>query len=217
MAQLSAEDLLARRRTNALVGWLLLVFLGFVAGESLVLGDIAWATFVLVVLVLCIIPPVAFRDPEVMLPWEVLALAALPTFGRAVATLSVVSDFTLYVSVAALALVVAVELDLFTDVRMTVGFAIAFVALATLATAGVWAVFRWTLDTTLGTTTLLEPGVSDDVIHDQLMIEFVYSALAGLIAGVVFEVYFRRFADVERFPDDAGVSERDKLTDEVEV
>lgn len=202
MTQLSAEDLLASQRRNALVGWVLLVSLGFVAGESFVDGDPQWGVFVLAVLALCAVPPVAFRDPEVMLPWEVVALAALPTFGRAIATFEPITEFTVYVSVAALALVVAVELDLFTRVRMTVAFAIGFVALATLATAGVWAVFRWTLDLTLGTSTLLAPGVSNDTIHDELMVEFVYSALAGLFAGVVFEVYFRRWADPKRLPEE---------------
>jgi hypothetical protein len=204
MAQLSAADLLADQRTNALVGWFFLIFLGFVAGESFLDGDLQWGVFVLAVLALCAVPPVAFRDPEVMLPWEVIALAALPTFGRAIATFDPVTEFTVYVSVAALALVVAVELDLFTRVTMTGGFAIAFVALATLATAGVWAVFRWTLDLTLGTTTLLEPGVSDDTIHDELMVEFVYSALAGVLAGIIFEVYFRRWASPKRLPEEVS-------------
>jgi hypothetical protein len=192
MAPQSAEDLLADQRTNALIGWLLVVFLGLVTAESAVTGDIQWGVFVASVLVLCLIVPVAFRDPTVMLPWEVIALAALSTFGRAVATFDPISEFTVYISVAALALVVAVELDLFTNVRMTVGFAITFVVFVTLATAGAWALVRWALDLTLGTSTLLVEGVSDDVIHDELMIEFVYSALAGVVAGVVFEGYFRR-------------------------
>jgi len=85
---------------------------------------------------------------------------------------------------------------------MTVGFAVTFVVLATLATAGVWALVRWTLDLTLGTNTLLVPGVSDETIHDELMIEFLYSALAGVVAGVIFEGYFRRHADTTRLPEE---------------
>ncbi len=207
MAAQSAEELLADQRANALVGWGLLTVLGFAAAESAVAGDIQWALFVGGVLAVCLIVPVAFRDPTVMLPWEVIALAALPTFGRAVATFGPIREFTLYLSVAALALVVAVELDLFTTVRMTVGFAISFVVLATLATAGLWALLRWTLDITLGTNTLLEAGVSDDTIHDELMIEFLYSALAGFVAGVVFEGYFRRRGAPERLPEE--VTERE--------
>jgi hypothetical protein len=204
MAQRSAGDLLANQRVNALVGWLFVAFLVGVAGESFIEGDIRWGLFVSGVVVLCLVVPAAFRNREMMLPWEVIALAALPTFVGAVITNDVVTDITLYVSVAALALIVAVQLDLFTQVRMTVGFAIVFVVLGTLAAAGVWAVLRWSLDVTLGTNLLLEPGVSDDTVHDDMMVEFFYSALAGVGAGIVFEVYFRRESVVERFPEEVS-------------
>jgi hypothetical protein len=206
MAPQSAESLLADQRANAVLGWLLVAFLGVVAAESVVGGDIQWIIFVAGVVSLCLVVPVAFRDPMVMLPWEVIALAALPTFGRAVATFGLASEFTVYISVAALALVVAVELDLFTSVRMTVGFAITFVVFVTLATAGTWALVRWGLDLTLGTNTLLVEGVSDETIHDELMVEFVYSALAGVAAGVVFEGYFRRRQLAERLPEEVTES-----------
>jgi hypothetical protein len=202
MAEQSAADLLADQRTNAVLGWLLVVFLGLVTAESAITGDSQWALFVAGVVALCLVVPVSFRDPMVMLPWEVVALAALPTFGRAVATFGPAREFTLYISVAALALIVAVELDLFTTVRMTVGFAVTFVVFATLATAGLWALVRWGLDLTLGTNTLLVDGVSDDTIHDELMVEFVYSAVAGLGAGVIFAGYFRRRQHTERFPEE---------------
>jgi hypothetical protein len=202
MAAPSAESLLGDQRTNAFVGWVLLVVLGAGAIWSFVAGDLQWGVFVGGVLVLCLLVPVVFRDPTVMLPWEVVTLAALPTFGRAVATFSTFKQFSLYLSVAALALVVAVELNLFTRVRMTVGFAITFVVLATLATAGLWALVRWALDITLGTETLLESGVSEETVHDELMIEFVYSALAGVVAGVVFEGYFRRYRTPKRLPEE---------------
>ncbi len=192
MVSRPVEELLADRRTNALVGWLFVVVLGLVTVESFVGDDIQWGIFVAGMLALCLLVPAAFRDLSVMLPWEVIALATLPVVGRAFATFDPASEFLVYVSVAALALVVAVELNLFSTVRMTVGFAITFVIFATLATAGVWALVRWTLDLTLGTDTLLVSGATDETIHDELMLEFVYSALAGVGAGVVFEGYFRR-------------------------
>lgn len=203
MAGYSADKLLADSRTNALIGWMLMLFLAAIVTESVVSGDTAWAVFVGVVLLLCVLPPLVYRDTETMLPWEVITLAALPTFGRAIATFDLTSDLYLYLSVAALALIVAVELDLFTPVELTVGFAIAFVALGTIATAGAWAVLRWSMDLLLGTAFLIEPGVEDRVIHDQLMIEFLYSAAAGLLAGLIFELYFRRrLSPAERIPEE---------------
>lgn len=194
----TAEDLLADRRNNALIGWFLLIFLVLIVGEGVVDNDLDWALFVSAVLGICLIPPVAYRNPEVMLPWEVIAMAALPTFGRAIATFNLTSDLNMYLSVAALALIIVVELDLFTPVTLTLGFAIVLVVLTTLAAAGVWAVLRWQLDLWLGTEFLLESGVEDRVIHDELMVEFVYSAIGGILAAVTFEFYVRRRAAPER-------------------
>ena len=121
-----------------------------------------------------------------------LALAVLPLAGRAFTTVPVTGRFVTYLAVAALALVITVELHVFTPVEMTPGFAVLFVVVATMATAGVWAVVRWVVDVTLGTTFLLDPALSPDAVETRLMWEFVYSTLAGVVGGVVFEAYFRR-------------------------
>jgi hypothetical protein len=104
----------------------------------------------------------------------------------------VTSALATYLSVAAVALVVAVELQVFTPVRMTPRFAVGFVVVATLAAAGAWAVARFALDSLLGTTFLLDPALPESIIERALMFEFVYSTAAGVLAGVIFEGYFRR-------------------------
>lgn len=191
------------RRRNTALGWVLIVFVLVVIGESLLSADYAWAGFAAVVFVLAIVPPLAFRDPTVMLPWEVLLLAAGPLLGRSLATNLLANQLGTYLSVAALALIVAVELDVFTSVRMTTWFAVLFVALATMAAAGTWAVVRWSVDVLMGTTFLLRSGVAEAVIEEEVMWEFVYSTAAGLLAGGIFEVYFRRIArGVDRLPEE---------------
>lgn len=192
MSQSVADNLLRNRRTNAVIGWVLLVFLVIIVGESAISGDIAWGLFVSGILALCILPPLAFRSPETMLPWEVIAMAALPALGRAIAVFDITRSLNLYLSIAALALIVAVELELFTTVKMTVGFALIFVVASTLAATAVWAVLQWSLDLLIGTELLIEPGRTDRAIHDDLMMEFVYTAISGILAGVIFEFYFRR-------------------------
>jgi NhaP-type Na+/H+ or K+/H+ antiporter len=104
----------------------------------------------------------------------------------------VTSDLFTYLSVAAIALIVAVELHVFTPVKMNQAFAVSFVVVATLAAAGVWAVARFVLDETLGTAFLLDPTLTEAEIEHDLMLEFVYSTAAGVLGGVVFEWYFRR-------------------------
>lgn len=179
-------------RTNAVLGWVVVVVLLLVAVVNAMTGRLLWAGFAAVVCALALVVPAGYRTSSVMLPWEVLALASLPLLGRTVARVPVTSDLATYLSVAAVALVVAVELQLFTPVRMTPRFAVGFVVVATLAAAGAWAVARFALDSLLGTTFLLDPALSESAIEESLMLEFVYSTAAGFLAGLLFEGYFRR-------------------------
>lgn len=197
-------SLLADRRRNAGLAWALVGVLTGVAVADLLTGLPVLAGFGAATVVLAALPALSFRDPLVMPPWEVVLLAALPAVGRLLSTVRLTGDLATYLSVAALALLVAVQLQVFTSVRMSVGFAIAFVVVATMAGAGLWAVVRWASDVWLGTSLLLTPGVPEAEIVRAVMLEFVYSTVAGALAAVVFELYFRRRAPVDpRIPEEA--------------
>lgn len=184
-------------RLNAVLSWLLVAFLLVVVVESVVDRDLLWAGFTLAVVFLALVPAVAYRSPKVMLPWEVLIVAILPILGRSFATLALTSRAATYLSVAAVALIVAVELHVFTAVRMTHGFAVVFVAVATMASAGIWAVAQWLSYVYLGTN--LVAG------NSRMMWGFVWASVAGIGAGVLFDLYFRTRAPVEpRLPDEVG-------------
>ncbi|WP_226006535.1 hypothetical protein [Natrinema salinisoli] len=191
MSQTSLEKLIGDDRTNAAIAWLLVAAIGAIGVGELATGSgFLWATFAAVLVALALLPPIAFRSSLVMLPWEVLLLAALPVLGMAVGADRLTGHFAAYLSVAAIALVIVVELQSFTSVRMTPTFAIVLVVVATMAAAGLWALLRWSADQLLGIPFLLD--------HDEVMWEFVYSAVAGFGAGVVFELYFRRYVRPER-------------------
>lgn len=201
MAQRASQldALVEDKRVNAGLAWLLVGFLVIVAGGSLLQDDLLWAMFAGCVAALALVPPIAYRNTEAMLPWEVLVLAALPVLGRELATLALTTRVATYLSVAALALIVAVELHVFTPVQMTHWFAVLFVVVATIATAGVWAVVQWLSDVYLGT----------HFLHSEyrLMWDFVYATIVGIVAGIVFELYFRRVIPAEnRLP--AEIRER---------
>lgn len=207
-------DLMDDARLNAALAWGLVGFVLLVAAGNLATGELMWAGFSAAVAVLGLLPPAKFRSARAMLPWEVLAMAALPLLTRTIAELAAFrGDVAAYLSVAALALVVAVVLQLLTPVEMTHRFAVAFVVIATLGTAGAWAVVRYASDLLLGTTLLLPAGgldASESALHAAeraLMLEFVASFLAGVLAGVVFEFYFRRRmrADIEALLGDEDV------------
>ena len=189
-------SLLRTSRLNAAIGWLLTAVIVLTAVTNVFLGNLLWAGFAMVVGGLSVLPAVARRDPLVMIPWEVFVLAALPLLGYTFGINVAFREVTTYLSVAALALIVAVELQLFTNVEMNYQFALLFVVVSTLALAGLWAVSRWLSDLYLGTTLLLDPALEEDVIEEHLMWEFVASAVAGLLAGGVFELYVRRYTGV---------------------
>jgi hypothetical protein len=199
MQRSGLTDVVEDRRANAVLGWLLVALLVGLAGSDVASGNLLWAGFTLVVATLAVVPAVAYRNPEAMLPWEVLVLASLPLLSRALVAGQQLDGVTLtgrvstYVAVAAVALIVAIELDVFTPVRMNYSFAVFFVVVTTMAAAGIWAVVQWLSDSFLGTALILD-GRPEAVIETALMWDFVAATVAGLVAGVVFEWYFRRRA-----------------------
>ena len=183
----TVEDRLARLvrdgRFNALAAWAMIAALAGVLVESALDYDPLSAAIVVGLGAVVLAPTVAARDWRAMLPAELVALALLPVLVRAVFG-GELGTFATYVAIAALALVVTVDLHMFTSLRVTHWFAVVFVVLATLATAAVWTVLRWNLDQRGGTAYL--------TTNDALMIEWLYVTLAGLAAGLLFDGYFRR-------------------------
>lgn len=181
------EDVLYRLfrdgRTNALLAWSQVLVLAIVFFESLLDVDYRWILFVGVVGVVVTIPPLAYRDWRVMLPWELLVMALLPILVRG-AVGGQVGIFATYLSLAAFALLVIVELHMFTSLRVTPWFAVGLVVLTTMAAVAVWTIFRWNADRYLGTAFLVD--------NETLMLEWLSVTAAGFVAGLLFDSYFRR-------------------------
>lgn len=183
----SSEDTLEKLfrdgRTNAVLSWLLVGVLAVVFVESGLDLDYQWILFVGFVGIVVLIPPLAFREWQVMLPWELLVLATLPILVRGLLG-GTVGTFATYLALAALALLVIVELDMFTTLSVTHWFAVMLVVLATMAAVAAWTVFRWNADRMLGTAYLVD--------NEALMMEWLYVTLAGIAAGLLFDGYFKR-------------------------
>lgn len=175
------------RRTNAVLAWVFVVFVGVVSVVNVGRNPL-WAGFGAIVAVLSVIPAVRLGSVWAMLPWEVLVLASLPLVALAFG-IPGTGWVATYFSVATVALIIAVELHAFTPVNMNYSFAVLFVVVTTMAAAGVWALVRWGVSLYLGTTFPLTERA--------LMFEFVASTVAGLFAGLVFELYFRRLRRAE--------------------
>lgn len=185
-----SDDLLVQLfesgRVNAILAWLIAGVFVVVLIESLLDRDLPWVIFATAMTAIVLVPPIQQRTPLVMLPWELLVLASFPVVVRAAEISALANTFATYLSIAAFALILTVELHVLSRVTVTHWFAVTFVVLATLATAGAWAILRWNLDTFLGTSHL--------TTNEALMHEFLYVLAAGLVAGVVFDLYFRRRA-----------------------
>jgi len=189
-------QVLETERTNAMLSWALVALVVAVAGASVWAGDLTWSAFCAGIAALAVVPPVAYRNHRVMLPWEVFVVAFLPVLGHALATWWLTSAIATYLSVAALALVLVVELDVFTTVRMTDRVAAFVVVVATMAIAGLWAVVQWLSDVYLGTTLVyvarpVTPAV-DAVSLDALMWDFVAATACGVVGAGLFVLYFQR-------------------------
>ncbi|EMA60634.1 hypothetical protein C468_12749 [Halorubrum kocurii JCM 14978] len=181
------EDRLVRLfrsgRTNAVIGWAMVAVLAGAFVESLLGLDLLPMVLTAAIIAVVVAPGVSSRDPRVMPPWEVLSLALLPVLVRVLLG-GELGTFATYLAIAAFALIVTVELQMFTSLRVTQWFAVLFVVLTTMATAAAWTVLRWNADRLLDTAFL--------TTNEALMIEWIYVTLAGLAAGVLFDAYFRR-------------------------
>ncbi|WP_281194776.1 hypothetical protein [Halorubrum sp. F4] len=178
-----ADQLFRSGRTNALIAWAMVAVLVGTFLESLLEFDLLSMALTTAVVAVVVAPAVAARDPRAMLPWELLALALLPVLVGALLG-GDLGVFAVYLAIAALALVITVDLHMFTSLRVTHWFAVVLVVMTTLATAAAWSILRWNLDRRYGTSYL--------TTNEALMVEWIYVTLAGLAAGILFDVYFRR-------------------------
>ena len=168
---------------NAAIVWLLAAVLVGVTALAVYQGILATAILVSIAGIVAIVPPVVHRSWKVTVPWPLLLVVSLPLFFSA-ARPTLFSVFVIGISVAALAMLLSVVLQMVTPVRMTPGFAVVFVIIVTLATAGFWAVGSAISARYLGTAFV--------ETNDELMVIFTVATLAGLVAGGTFRWYFRR-------------------------
>lgn len=181
---MEVEELFRDTRLNMLLAWASTAVIGLVFVESVLDLDFLWSLFSGLLISLIILPPVYYRDVRAVLPFELLAIAAIPVIVRVFEVSILANEVATYVSFAAMALLIAVELHIFTSVSFSHGFSVAFLLVSTLAVGAVWSVVRFYMDSLLGTSYL--------TTNDELMQEWITISVAGLLAGLLFDIYFRR-------------------------
>lgn len=174
------RSLIEDERVNAAIAWPLVGSIVVAVVLTARNGSLLWAGLAAALAALALVPTGLRLNPAVILPWEVVALAAVPIWVRLFGAFPIAG----FLTVATLALIVAVELDAYTPVEMSPRFAVAFVVLTTMAVAGLWTIAQWLSDLYLGTA-----FVAGKV---EMMWDLVYATAFGGLAGAVFVVYFRR-------------------------
>lgn len=187
------DQLFESGRANAVLSWLMVGLFILVWVDSLISRDLQWIVFTIALLLIVLAPPVTKRSPMVMLPWELLVFASFPVVARALEISQLANDFATYLSIAVLALIVTVELHILSSVRVTHWFAIATVVLSTLAGAAAWSILQWTLDRYFNTE-FIRQAADQEAANEALMLEFFWVLLAGIVAGIFFDLYFRHRA-----------------------
>ncbi|WP_439027050.1 hypothetical protein [Haloarchaeobius sp. DT45] len=113
-----------------------------------------------------------------------LDLSWLVTPGVVHGSFETVATFADAAALAAIALLTVALVQQFSSLRMTTGFGMLFVVVATMGLTGFWAVARWAAADALGLTFV--------ATNAALMHEFATASLAGFLVAVFFGPYFCR-------------------------
>ncbi|WP_327051192.1 hypothetical protein [Halomicrococcus gelatinilyticus] len=192
------DALVTSERLNAVVGWVSVAMVTLWAVESILTGDLLWGGFSLLLAAVASLPALTTRDWLAMVPWPLPFSAAVAVIARAT---ELSTETAGYLGVATLALLVVVELDVFTSVELGRRFAVAFGVLTTMAVEALWIVAQFYSDRWLGTDFL--------TTQTELQEDIVIVTVVGFALGALFFWYFERVESagaVERSSD--GVESR---------
>lgn len=184
------DTVIRDNRFNSVVAWLIVATIVLAAAVSVGVGDPAWAVFAAGGLAVSVLPAWVRRNPSVMAPWEILAFVALPISSQFLPLPDALADLTTFLAVLAVGVLVVVEIHVFSPVEMTARFAVVFVVLVTMATAGVWTIVQGAADVFLGTTLIRTKTT--------LMWDLVFATAISILASPVLALYFRWIDSIER-------------------
>lgn len=118
-----------------------------------------------------------------MAPWPLLFGAAVAVVAR---TIELYPEIAGYLAITTLALLIVVELDVFTPIELGHRFAVSFGVLTTMAIEALWIVAQFYSDQWLGT----------EFLSTQLELQkdIVIVTMVGFVVGGLFYWYFDRFS-----------------------
>lgn len=179
---MALDALVTSERVNALIGWIMIGNVALGAAESVLSNSLLWSGFSLFLVAVASLPALATRDWTAIVPWPLLSVAAIAILARAA---EIYSETAGYLAIATLALLVVVELDVFTPVELGHRFAVVFGVLTTMAIEALWIIAQFYSDQWFGTEFLTS--------QTELQRDIVIVTVVGFAVGGLFYWYFDRF------------------------
>lgn len=165
-------------RLNAIAGWVLVGVLVLVAAGRVWSGALLDGALSLLLAGVAAAPPVRTRDWQSMVPWPLLFGATVAVVARGV---GVVPETAGFLALSMLALVVVVELELFTPVELGRRVATSFAVMTTMAIGALWIIAQFYSDLWLGTGFM--------TTQTELQRDIVLLAVAGFVTGGIYYAY----------------------------
>ena len=179
------EVLVHGERTNAVLGWASVLVVVLAAVGSLLTGAFLWGGLALLVAGIVSLPAVVTGDPTETVPWPLPFVAVAAVVLRGV---GLYPDVTGYVALGSVALVLVVELDVYTGIELSRRFAVVFAVMTTMALQALWIIAQFYSDRWLDTAFLRSQA--------ELQWDMVYVTAVGVVLGVLVEWYLERFEPV---------------------
>lgn len=145
---MTLEALVHGEQVNAILGWASTTVIGVAAIESLLTNAYLWGCLVLLVVAIIALPAMSSGQPSAMVPWPLPLVAAMAVVLRIV---GVYPEITGYVMISSAALLIVVDLNVFTAVELSRRVAVVFAVLTTMALQGMWTIAQFYSDRWLGT------------------------------------------------------------------
>lgn len=174
------------RRVKSLIGWVLTGVIAVAAVASFLADTLLWGIFSVLVVVVASVPALRRTDWTALVPWPLLFIAASAVTARVVGLYPNIAG---YVAIAMLALLIVVELDVFTPIELGRRFAVGFSVLTAMAIEALWIIAQFYSDQWLGTDFLST--------QTELQQDIVSVTVISVIVGSLFYWYLVRFEPAE--------------------
>jgi len=179
--------------TQIAISWAAVIAIFLATEYAIFVFNLFWIIMGFWALCIAVLPAIMSRSVARILPFEFLSLIAIPFLLYFIPGVSGLENrfYEEYLLRASqvmatffVSFVTVMDLHTYTSLRMNRVFAIAFTVMLTMALSSFFAIGDFITDTLFGTHTL--------VSNDYLMVNLLYSAIGGLIMGIILAIYLGR-------------------------